>query len=75
LPTRVAPTKTPPPPKLANVVPAGNVTSIVLTPVLDSPPVAVVAKLTTYWVRAPAPADGEVLSTVMFESVLAGATV
>src|SRR4051794_5811264 len=74
-PTRVVPTNTPPPPKLVNVVPAGKVTSMLLWAVLASPPVAVVAKLTRYWVRAPAPADGDALATVMFDSVLAGATV
>ena len=56
-------------------MPAGNVTSIVLWAVFESPPVGVVTKLITYWVRAPAPADGDVLFTLMFESVLAGATV
>ena len=60
---------------MANVVPAGNVTSTVLWAVLESPPVAVVAKPITYWVRAPAPLEGDVLFTLMFESVLAGATV
>ena len=58
-----------------NVVPAGNVTSIVLTPVLESPPVGEVVKATTYCVRAPAPLDGEPLVTAMFDSVLAGTTV
>src|SRR3954454_23001798 len=70
LPTRVVPTNTLPAPKLANVVPAGKVTSIVLTPVLESPPVALVVKLTTYWVRAPAPGDGDPLVTVMLVSAL-----
>src|SRR5262249_45115160 len=51
---RVVPSKTPPPPQPAKVLPAGKVTSMVPVPVLESPPVALVLKLTTYWVRAPA---------------------
>jgi hypothetical protein len=73
LPTRVAPTKTPPPPKLANVVPAGNVAVIV--PPEVSAPVADVVKLTTYCVLAPAAFDGDPLATVRLptELALAGA--
>src|SRR3954467_13685819 len=75
LPTRVVPTKTPPLPKPVNVVPAGKVTSIVLVPAAESPPVAVVGKLATYWVRAPAALDGDALATVIAPSVLGAATV
>src|SRR4051794_22600140 len=52
LPTRVDPTNTLPAPKLVNVVPAGNVTSIVLTPVLESPPVDDVVNVAVYCVVA-----------------------
>src|ERR1700750_3415296 len=52
LPTWVAPTSTRPLLKLANVVPFGNVTSIVLMPVADSPPVGDVVKVTMYCVVA-----------------------
>jgi hypothetical protein len=68
LATWVLPTNTRPPPKLANVVPVGNVTVIVLVPVFESPPVAEVVKGITYRVRAPVPADGDVLSTEMLDS-------
>src|SRR3954454_7059874 len=75
LPTRVVPTKTPPLPKPVNVVPAGKVTSIVLVPAAESPPVAVVVNVAAYWVRAPAPLDGNALATVIAPSVWGTATV
>ena len=73
LPMRVAPMNTPPPLKLANVVPAGKVTSIVLWPVLARPPVGDVVKVAMYCVVA----DCEELPgvTAKLVSVFAGATV
>ena len=73
LPTRVVPTNTLPALKPVNVVPAGKVTSIVLTPVLESPPVGEVVKVAMYCVVA----DWEELPgvTARLVSALAGTTV